>query len=200
MSIRLASVKDAKEILEIYAPYIKETVVTFEYQVPSLEDFCHRMERIQAKYPWLVWEEDGVLLGYAYAGDFAVRTAFSWSCELSVYLRMDARGKGIGRRLYEALMALLKEMGYCNVYALICVPNAASESLHRSLGFVEEGRLQRIGYKFERWLDLSYQSKCLQENPGNPDAFPKRFLELPAERVQELLNCSCGRGREEKER
>lgn len=176
MSIRAAVLGDAEEILEIYRPYIEETTVTFEYETPSLEEFKDRMRKVMEKYPWLVWEEGGQILGYAYAGDFRSRMAFSWDCELSVYLRMDARGRGIGSRLYQELLEILRELGYFNAYALICVPNEESEGLHDKLGFYEEGRYQKVGYKFRQWLDLSCRVKRLQGESEKPVSLPKAFI------------------------
>ncbi|MGI6069808.1 MAG: GNAT family N-acetyltransferase [Blautia sp.] len=196
MSIRRAVLEDAGEILKIYGPYIEETTVTFEYEVPSLEEYQERMRRVMEKYPWLVWEEDGSILGYAYAGDFRSRMAFSWDCELSVYLRMDARGRGIGTRLYETLLEILKKQGYVNAYALICVPNVGSERLHDTFGFQEEGLYRGTGYKFHRWLDLSCRVKRLQD-PKEPVTLPVRFEEL-VEQSGPLASALWQAGREEK--
>lgn len=196
MSIRKAVLGDAKAILEIYGPYIEETTVTFEYEVPSPEEYRGRMQTVMEKYPWLVWEEEGTLLGYAYASDFRSRKAFSWDCELSVYLRMDAVGRGIGRRLYGALLDILKMQGYINAYALICVPNEGSERLHDAFGFQEEGLYKRTGYKFGRWLDLSCRVKRLRD-PGEPMELPVRFRELE-EQAGPAVRKLWQAGREEK--
>lgn len=178
MSIRMATPEDAEQLLRIYAPYILETTVTFEYEVPEVEEFRERIESVMEKYPWLVWEENDQILGYAYAGALRSRMAFSWDCELSVYIRPDAVKRGIGKKLYHVLLKILKELGYYKAYALICVPNEASEKLHESFGFWEEGRLLGTGFKFGKWLDLSYQVKELRDETNLPDTLPKTIWEL----------------------
>lgn len=120
LTLRQAAPSDAEDILAIYAPYVRETTVTFEYEVPTLAEFTERMERICDVYPWLVCERSGRILGYAYADlPFSVRSACAWNTDLSIYLAPEAQGQGIGRMLYGALLALLERLGYRNVYGLI---------------------------------------------------------------------------------
>ena len=129
MTIREATPADAARMLEIYAWYVERTAVSFEYAVPSLETFLGRMARTQAQYPWLAAEEAGRVVGYAYAGPFKGREAYDWSCETTVYLDRDARGRGLGRTLYEALERELKAMGITNLYACIAYAETEDETL-----------------------------------------------------------------------
>lgn len=173
--IQEAVLADAAEMLEIYAPYIRETTVTFEYEVPEVEEFARRVQKVQEKYPWLVYRREGEILGYAYASDYHERRAYAWDCELSVYVRQDARGQGVGRKLYERLLEILEELGYANAYALISVPNEDSEGLHRALGFEEEGRFLRTGYKLGQWLDVAVLTKRFWPPEKRPEAFPRAY-------------------------
>ncbi len=170
--IRKATLEDAQAILDIYAPYIRNTVITFEYEVPSLEEFRRRMEGIMEFYPYLVCEMDGRIVGYAYAHRYGERAAFDWSAELSVYLDTSYLGKGIGRRLYEELIRCLRRQNIKTVYALVSTPNAASEALHEKLGFRLTGTFEKIGYKLGRWCDLTYYEKEI----GNREDVPEPIL------------------------
>lgn len=161
--IRFAALEDAERILEIYAPYILNTAVSFEYEVPSLDEFRERMARIMKTHPYLVCERKGQIIGYAYASSYLTRKAFGWDAEVSIYLDQEERGKGIGRLLYEPLLAILKEMGVVNVYALIVHPHELSERFHRKMGFQKEAIFEKTGYKMGKWQDLIYMKK--QENP-----------------------------------
>ena len=154
ITIRNASLADAPRILEIYAWYVEHTVITFEYDVPSLEEFEGRMRRTMQKYPYLVIERDGRVEGYAYAGPFVGRAAYDWACELTIYLDHDARKHGMGRALYEALTDRLQAMGILNLYACIGYPQAEDEYLtrnsarfHEHLGFALVGTFHNCGYK-----------------------------------------------------
>lgn len=166
MNIRDARPSDAERLLEIYAWYVINTAVTFEYEVPTLEEFRARMARTVQKYPWLVIESEGRAVGYAYAGVFKGRAAYDWSCETTIYLDHAARGRGLGRALSAALEAELKVMGLLNLYACIAVPVAEDEYLtldsprfHARMGFAEVGRFHRCGYKFNRWYDMIWMEK-----------------------------------------
>ncbi|MCQ2437845.1 MAG: N-acetyltransferase family protein [Clostridia bacterium] len=154
--IRVATEKDVPAILEIYRPYILETTITFEYDVPTLEAFIERYRSIAAVYPYFVYEEAGEILGYAYASKAFERSAYQWDVDLSVYLRMDVRGRGIGTELYKKLIDTLRELGYHNVYGLITGENDASKRFHSRMGFSFLGSLPDSGYKFERWLAVDW--------------------------------------------
>ncbi|MCB6405727.1 MULTISPECIES: GNAT family N-acetyltransferase [Streptococcus] len=165
MEIRLAKPSDARSLLDIYAPYVENTAITFEYEVPTIEDFAIRIEKTLEKYPYLVAEEDGVVLGYAYAyaSTYYARAAYDWAVELSVYVSQDARGKGVGSKLYDALEEMLEQMGYIHFLACISLPNEASLALHRKRGYQQVAHFPKIGYKFNRWHDIVWLQKSLEK-------------------------------------
>ena len=165
--IRFAAAKDGAELLEIYAPYVTGTTVSFEYEVPAVEEFRRRVEETSARYPYLVWEEDGALLGYAYAHPYAARPAYQWSAELTVYLRQGVSRRGLGSQLYGALMELLRLQGVRNVYGCVTAENTASVAFHHALGFREAGRFSQVGYKLGRWLDVLWLEKAIASG-GEP--------------------------------
>jgi len=157
-SIRMATLEDASEILKIYAPYIEESAISFEYVVPTVAEFTERMIKTLEKYPWLVCEVDGKIAGYAYACEHRSRAAYDWSVESSVYLHKDFQGHGIGKELYTELFKKLKDNGIRNVFAGITLPHPASHALHMSLGFEEIGIYKQVGFKNDQWYDtLWYQ-------------------------------------------
>ena len=175
--IRSAALSDAARLLEIYAYYVGNTAISFETEVPSLAEFEERMRGITARYPWLVIEEEGRIEGYAYAGPFKGRAAYDWSCETTIYLAPDARGRGLGRKLYEALEARLREMGILNLYACIAVPVREDEYLtrgsadfHAHLGYRQCGVFWQCGNKFGRWYDMIWMEKLLGEHKNDPPA------------------------------
>lgn len=167
--IRFAKPDDYAAMLAIYAPYI-ETTITFEQEVPSREAFSLRIADVQREYPWIVWEENGKILGYAYAHKFAVRISYRPSAELSVYLSPDARGKGIGRKLYEALMEILRLQNVKSVYGIVTTPNPRSEAMHLALGFSRVSTLHNVGYK-QGWRDVSWYCKQIGEYTEPLDPF-----------------------------
>ena len=175
--IRIAEERDVPEMLAIYAPYILTTTATFEYDVPSYEEFLRRLRSITERFPWLVWEEDGVILGYAYGSAPFERAAYSWCSEASVYLRPEAQGKGIGRKLYTALEGILTYQGYRVVYAIITSENAASVAFHSKMGYKTDVNFQNCGYKFGRWLGVIWMEKRLNpvENASN---FPETWQSI----------------------
>ena len=182
MEIRMATVADAEEMLEIYTPYVTDTAITFEYDTPTIEDFRGRVERTLQRYPWLVATEKGKILGYAYAGAFHPRAAYQHSAELSVYLRMDERGKGLGRKMYDALTEILLKQNVYLLHACIAVADPEdeyltndSEKFHLALGFAHSARHDRIGYKFGRWYGMIWMDKEIHPR----DADPKAFVALP---------------------
>ena len=172
--IRDANLKDAQRILEIYSYYIKNTAITFEYEVPSEEDFKARMSKIMDRYPYLVIERNGKIEGYAYAGPFVGRAAYDWSCEMTIYLDYKSCKVGIGRKIYEALENRLKSMGILNLYAAIAYPeeednylNYNSANFHKHLGFNEVGRFYKCGYKFKHWYHMIWAEKIIGEHLYN---------------------------------
>lgn len=166
--IRLATEADSASILEIYKPFITDTVITFEYDVPSLADFTKRISKIQKKYPWLVCEIDGDIVGYAYASPFHERAAYDWSVDFSIYINPKYHGKRVGKALYCALVDLLKLQGYCNAYALVTLPNVKSEGIHESFGFKTVGVCKNVGYKFGQWRDVKWFELELQQHSQVP--------------------------------
>lgn len=167
--IRIAVEADVPAILDIYAPYILNSTSTFEYVVPSLEEFTQRFAAITAQFPWLVWEEDGEILGYAYASPPYTRAAYAWCAEPSVYLRPQAWGRGIAAGLYDALETILKYQGYQVLYALVTQENTPSLRFHEKMGYEKRVLFPNCGFKFGRWLGLFWLEKRLTpvEIPSN---------------------------------
>ncbi len=175
--IRNAKLSDAERLLEIYAYYVENTAISFETEVPAPEEFRERIRRITARYPWLVIEQDGIILGYAYAGTFKGRAAYDWSCEMTIYLAHDAHKRGLGRKLYEALEARLHDMGFLNLYACIAVPVQEDEYLtrnsaefHAHLGYRQCGIFKQCANKYGRWYDMIWMEKNIGEHGENPPA------------------------------
>lgn len=167
MNIRLAKRSDAAALLAIYAPYVENTAIAFEYEVPTIEDFANRIEKTLGKHPYLVAEEDGLILGYAYASTYYARAAYDWAVELSVYVSQDARGKGVGSKLYDELEGLLDQMGYMHFLACISLPNEDSLAFHAKRGYQQVAHFPKIGYKFERWHDIVWLQKSLEKQAGS---------------------------------
>lgn len=186
--IRMAAAGDVPALLEIYAPYVLTSTATFEYDVPCRREFMQRFEKITARFPWLVWEEDGVLLGYAYASAPFERPAYSWCAEPSIYLRPEARGRGIGEKLYRALEEILRIQGYQVLYALVSGENAASLRFHEKQGYVKKMELEKCGYKFGRWINLIWLEKrfVFVETPGR-FPFPWREIVENSEKLNDIL-------------
>ena len=178
--IRTAAVEDAEALLNIYAYYVTDTVISFEYEVPTVEEFRSRIENKLKKYPYLVVEENGEIMGYAYAGPFVGRAAYDWSAELTIYLRKDVRRRGYGRMLYEALEKELAQRGYLNLYACIGDPleedeylTRNSEQFHAHLGFKKVGTFYKCGYKFGRWYNMIWMEKIIGEHKEGVAQPPK---------------------------
>jgi len=169
--IRIATAADVPQILEIYAPYILTTTHTFEYEVPSEAAFLARFRSITEQFPWLVWEEDGKILGYAYGSAPFERAAFRWVAEDSVYLRPEAAGRGIGKALCTALETILRYPGYRKIYAIITSENSHSLDFHRKLGYRDIAEFENCGFKFGRWLGVTWLDKELQ-SVELPSKFP----------------------------
>lgn len=168
--IRLATLEDAADLLEIYRPFIQNTSITFEYAVPTLEEFTKRIQNIIDFYPWLVYEEEGKILGYAYATPYGVREAYKWSATLSIYLMPEAEGKGVAQYLYNTLLKLLKEQGIYKAYAIVTLPNLKSEKFHLKMGFEKVGIFENIGYKLGEWKNVCYLHYTLKACEGEPQS------------------------------
>lgn len=186
--IRFARESDVEAMLAIYAPYVLETTVTFEYVPPTVDEFLARFQSITQKLPWLVWEEEGAVLGYAYASLPFERAAYAWCAEPSIYLRRDARGRGAGKRLYAVLENLLQAMGYVVSFAIITGENEPSLAFHRANGYVPCGKMIKCGQKFGRWLDVCWLEKRLNsvEIPRNPPV-PWREFRENRQKISDIL-------------
>ena len=173
MHVRDATAHDAAACAAIYAPYVTDTAVTFEYEPPTPAEMARRIAEAQRRHAWLVLEADEVgegclVVGYAYAGPYKARAAYRWSSEVSVYLAMGRHGRGGGRQLYEALFARLAERGYRTLIAGMTLPNEASAGLHRALGFEPVGTFRRVGWKHGEWRDVAYAELSIGPGDGPP--------------------------------
>jgi L-amino acid N-acyltransferase YncA len=178
LAIRMATVDDAEALLEIYAPYVRDTAITFEYDVPSSAEFAERMTNTLKKYPYLVALEKGRIAGYAYASAFRPRAAYNWSVETTVYCKQDCRGRGVGKALYRALEDALKRQNIINLYACIaCAPapdehlDNGSISFHERMGYTIVGRFTKCGYKFGTWYDMVWMEKMIGTHRDQPTPF-----------------------------
>ena len=165
-TIRPATTADAPALVKIYRPYVEHTAITFEYDTPSIEEFAQRIETISNKHPYLVLEEEGNILGYAYASPLSPRPAYNWSVELSIYVQEKSRHSGFGKALYQALEEALKQQGIRNLYACITYPETNdpyvtknSVQFHTHMGYHLAGTFHRCGYKFNRWYDVVWMEK-----------------------------------------
>lgn len=166
--VRDATVDDAAACAAIYAPYVTGTAITFELEPPAGAEMAERIASAQHAHAWLLLEVDGRVAGYAYGGVFNRRPAYRWSCEVSVYLEMGRRRTGAGRALYQALLPRLARRGYRKAIAGMTLPNAASEGLHRAMGFRPVGTYEQIGYKLGRWHDVAWMQLDLGEHGEAP--------------------------------
>ncbi|MBM3417233.1 MAG: N-acetyltransferase family protein [Bacteroidetes bacterium] len=189
--IRLAAADDAKGILDIYVPYIQNTSFTFETELPSVAAFGERIEDYLQSWPWLVYEINGILAGYAYASRYRERTAYQWSVECSVYVHNDFQRMGVAQALYAALFEILKRQGFRNVYAVINLPNEKSVAFHENFGFKYFATYEQVGFKLGKWKNVGWWRLTLNafdDDPAPPVLFSllnKNFLpELLREKVK----------------
>jgi phosphinothricin acetyltransferase len=168
MLIRLATPADAPGCLDIYRPFVESSHSTFETDVPSVEEFAARIDKFTRTHPWIVAVEGERVLGYAYASPFKDRAAYQWTAEVSVYVAPDARRRGLGRALYQALLRCLRRQGYVNAVGLIAQPNEASVALHESMGFRRVAHLPGPGFKLGRWHDVGWWWLALGPLPESP--------------------------------
>ena len=171
LRVREATARDAAACAAIYQPYVSDTAITFETDPPSAEQMAERINAALQRHAWLVLEDDGRVVGYAYGGVFNARAAYRWACEVSVYVEVGRRRTGAGRMLYEALLRLLAERGYRVAVAGMTLPNDASGALHRALGFEPVGTYRRIGFKQGAWHDVAWMQRALGGG-GDPPAEP----------------------------
>ncbi len=154
--IRNVEIKDAKAIADIYNYYVKNTIITFEEDEVSEDEMKKRIKSHSLDLPWIVYEEEGQVCGYAYASKWSLRSAYRYCVESTIYLDHKKKGKGIGVRLYKELLDILAKRGICVVIGVVALPNEASAKLHEKLGFEKVGKFKKIGYKFEKWIDVGY--------------------------------------------
>ena len=180
MEIRVAAPEDASELVKVYAPYVTDTAVTFEYEIPGIEEMKRRVRETLKRYPYLVVEEAGNILGYAYASPFKARAAYMWSVETSVYLRHDMRSRGIGSVLYGELERQLRRQNVCNLCACITYPNPESIGFHKKLGYKTVAHFSSAGFKSGAWHDIVWMEKelCPHSIPPLP------FLPFPEQGKQ----------------
>ena len=164
--IRTAREADAPAMLEIYTPYVEGSIISFEQEAPSTEEYTARVGKYLAGWGGVVAEVDGHVLGYAYGSSHRERAAYKWSVETTVYVAQRAQRSGLGRKLYAALISTLADAGYCNAYAGVALPNPASVRLHTAVGFRPIGTFPRVGYKFGEWRDVAWFHLVLREAPG----------------------------------
>ena len=209
LAIRVATLDDAPTLAAIYAPYVEDSAVSFEYEAPSAEEFRGRMEGILQSYPYLVAEWNGRICGYAYAGTFKPRKAYEHSAETTIYLREDAQGLGIGKMLYRALENVLLAQNVLNLYACIATTPRADDAyltdgsprFHEHMGYVTQGEYTECAYKFDAWYDMIWMGKKQGVHSQGADA-PADFVpfsEMDAGKVRKLINAAL-RGESEDER
>lgn len=184
--IRFARPEDAQGLVEIYRPYVETTSISFETEVPSVEEFRRRILSFSETYPYLVLEEQGELLGYAYAHAFHSRAAYDWAAETTIYLRQDLHRRGYGRTLYTALLRLMAAQGVYRACAVVVVPNENSMGLHQALGFDVSGVLPEYGFKMGAWHSVTYLTKRLR--PANTAPKPVcPISQLSQQIISEIL-------------
>ena len=191
--IRPAKPEDAEKLLAIYAPYVEQTAITFEYEVPTVEEFRERIHNTLKKYPYLVAEQGEEPVGYAYVGPFHDRPAYDWAVETSIYVDKDYKRSGRGKLLYQALERILKKQHISNLYACIAYTEHEDEHLtndsmhfHEHLGYELVGTFKKCGYKFNRWYDMIWMEKMIGEHPEAPEAFIP-FAEMDIREIFELI-------------
>ena len=184
VTLRFATPADAEALVAIYAPYIRKTAITYEYEIPTTEEFARRIETYSAKYPYLVAEINGIPVGYAYACPLGSRPAFDWSVETAIYICEDCKGLGIGKALYEKLEAILRSMGIRTMTAAVASVEHddpyltnASIAFHLRRGFTPVGTFHNAGCKFGRWYDLTWLEKEIGSYENDPP-HPKTVHEI----------------------
>ena len=186
LTIRMAKPGDAKAIREIYEPYVKNTAITFEYEVPTVEEMEHRICNTLTRFPFLVAEKQGQILGYAYVSPFKARKAYDWAVETTIYIKQNAKGVGYGKALYHVLEGILKQQNILNMNACIAFPtdenpyvNMDSVKFHEHMGYQLCGRFHKCGYKFNKWFDMVWMEKMIGEHEtDHPEVIPIGEMEV----------------------
>lgn len=185
--IRMATFDDGPALAQIYRPYVLKTSVTFEYDPPSGEEMSRRISQFYPRFPYLVYEENGVILGYAYAHPQHERAAYQWSAELSVYAEWSHRGQGIGKALYQPLIRLLERQGYYSLYACITQPNPVSMAMHQKMGFEVAGIFDKAGYKMGEWHGVGWLIKFLRPFNNEAPTAPLLVTNIPKGEMEGIL-------------
>lgn len=188
--LRLATADDAQDVLAIYTPIVTATPISFETNAPTLPEMRARIEKTLVRYPWLVWDEAGVR-AYAYAGAHRTRLAYDWSVDVTAYVAEAGRRRGLGGKLYRALLELLGLQGFVSAFAGIALPNPASVALHESVGFEPLGVFRDVGYKLGAWRDVGWWQRRLIDPPDPPQ--PPIALPDLIERSPELVRTALTR-------
>ena len=188
IKFRLADVSDTKEILDIYAPYITDTAITFEYDIPSIEEFRGRIEHISLEYPYVVCTYKDEIIGYAYAHRYGERAAYQWDVELSIYLDMNYKSLGVGKLLYNKLIEIVKLQNVRNIYACITSANEKSLKFHEKLGFEFIGIFKNTGYKFDSWYGVNWMGIAVGDINEKPETV-KMINEVDSKLIENILNC-----------
>ncbi|MCI5809863.1 MAG: N-acetyltransferase family protein [Oscillospiraceae bacterium] len=183
---RFANAEDALSCAEIYRPYVEKTSITFEYIPPDAGEIARRMKAYMPVFPWIVAEADGQIIGYAYASPQNVRKAYQWNADLTIYLREDTRGKGIGRLLYGCLLDVLVMQGYLKVIGIVTHPNPKSEALHQAMGFSVLAKWENAGYKLGRWYDVQWFAKQIAPVSNHPTS-PVPINRLDQDEVKKIF-------------
>lgn len=163
ISIRTAEVSDAAALRALYEPYVVKTAITFDLEVPSVADFEQKITQLTERYPFLVAEENGSVVGYAYASTYYDKSAYDWTAELTIYVDENKRGLQIGSSLYDALEEGLIKRDFKNFVACISLPNDASIAFHKKRGYEQVAHFKKVGYKFDKWHDIVWLQKSLLE-------------------------------------
>lgn len=186
ITFRMADVSDAEELLSIYRPYVTDTAITFEYEVPSVEEFKNRIKETLEGYPYIVCEYKDKIVGYAYAHRYGERAAFQWDVELSIYLDMNYKSLGIGKILYNKVIEILKLQNVQNIYACITSANDKSIKFHEKMGFEFIGIFKDTGYKFDKWYDITWFGMRVKDKNEKP-AKVKNIKDINFKEISAIL-------------
>jgi L-amino acid N-acyltransferase YncA len=191
-SLRVARKEDAESILSIYTPFLEDANTTFDYEVGEASAFTQRIESLLVDFPWLIIEVEGKAVGYAYAKEHRERAAYQWSAESTVYVQEEYQGKGMARAIYEALLEILTEQKYVNVYSGIAQPNESSTMFHVKMGYTPVGVYKKVGYKNGQWYDVVWLHRTLLKHPENPEPIIKFSDPAIQAKVQQILASKQG--------
>ena len=173
INIRNVKLEDSEKLVEIYKYYVEKTAITFDYEVPTVEEFRKKIEKTKESFPYLVIEENDEIVGYAYASKFHERIAYQWTVEISIYLAHNSKAKGFGRKLYLELEKILKKQEVKTITACITFPGEGSVQFHEKLGFKKVAHFEKVGYKLKQWHDVVWYQKEIASYDDNPNDIKK---------------------------